>query len=81
LLINQNSDGAPEDIKKVAFRIPVYQNKRVDLSAIRVFLADKKGGFLEMGMAPKVLAYPKDRIPRHYFYGALSNCQDGEGCF
>ena len=81
LLINPTSDGTPEDINKVAFRIPVYQNKRVDLSTIRVFLADEKGGFMEMGMAPKVLAYPKDRIPRHHFYGALSYCQDEEGCF
>jgi hypothetical protein len=76
LLLPYIPSGNPDDIIKVAFRIPVYQNKKVDLNDIRIFLSDEKEQFQEMGIAPKVLAYPKGRIPRHRFYGALSYCRD-----
>jgi hypothetical protein len=77
VLLPHISGKDPEEIIKLAFRIPVYQNKRVDLKNIRVFLADEKGGFQEMGLAPKILAYPENRIPKHRYYGALSYCQEG----
>ena len=76
MLIPQISSGNPEDIIKIAFRIPVYQNKKVNLNNLRIILVDEKLNFMEMEMASKVLAYPKNRIPKHRFYGALSYCED-----
>ena len=61
---------------KTILRIPVYQNKTVDLNDIRVFLMDQKTGIHEMGISPNAFTYPEALIPKHQFYGALSFCED-----
>jgi hypothetical protein len=61
---------------KTTLRIPVYQNKTVDLNDIRVFLMDQKTGIHEMNISPNAFTYPKALIPKHQFYGALSYCED-----
>ena len=67
--------GTGNSIKPV-FRVPVYQNKKVDLNNIRIFLLDPNTGIHEMEISQSALSYPNQLIPKHRFYGALSYCQD-----
>jgi hypothetical protein len=64
------------DILKTILRIPVYQNKTVNLNNIRVFLMDQKTGIHEMDFSPNAFPYHQTLIPKHQFYGALSYCED-----
>jgi len=61
---------------KTILRIPVYQNKKVNLNDIRVFLMDQKTGIHEMNISPNAFPYPEALIPKFQFYGALSYCKD-----
>ena len=65
-----------EDLIKPIFRVPVYQNKKVDLNNIRVFLIDPVTGIYEMEMARSALTYPEELIPKHQFYGAFPYCEN-----
>jgi hypothetical protein len=65
-----------ENTLKTVFRIPVYQNKKVRLDDIRIFLMGQKTGIHEMNISPNAFTYPEALIPKHQFYGALSYCED-----
>jgi hypothetical protein len=65
-----------ENASETIFRIPVYQNKKVNLNDIRIFLMSEKTGIHEMNIFPNAFTYPEALIPKHQFYGALSYCED-----
>jgi hypothetical protein len=61
---------------KTILRIPVYQNKKINLNDIRVFLMGEETGIHEMNISRNAFTYPEALIPKHQFYGALSYCED-----
>jgi hypothetical protein len=74
---NNQSENS-QDLIQMVFRVPVYQNKKVKLNSIRIFLTDEKGSFQEVGISPRALSSSQEDIHRHYFYGALSYCQESD---
>lgn len=64
------------DAHQLIFRVPVYQNKKVNLNNIRIFLTDSNASIHEMKIAQGVLPFPGKPIPKLQFYGALSYCED-----
>ena len=74
-VFENNASKNPQSSTRLVLRVPVYQNKKANLSNIRIFLVDEKESVQEIGIPPYVLSSFQNNNLRHFFYGALSYCQ------